>query len=681
MHNPLLTDIIYTPKIDFTWFNKKFLNHAFNKLINSHKKELELFNVTSQTNLTWDILFESNPSLNKIQTLWSILNSIKDDINQNDIEIIYKKYFQKINTLFLHNNIDEQYCYQLNEYTKTKEYFNLPDNKKNIVQDIKNIFIANGALLTEDKKKYIHKLNKSLHLLEEKFKYNLEMHHYELSILFKSIEDLEGLNINSIKAAKKFATENKLKGYLLTYDSNLMINALSYCHKESTRKKIYTKINELARIDPYDNTEICNMIVAVKHELAQLRNYKTHAEFILTQSMAQKTESIYQFLNDLGNKVLPLAIKEQENLFKFGSNLLGRQPEHWDNLYIQEQYQKQELNIDTKKFNQYFNTEHTIQRIFELVSYWFDIKFIKSNFSTWHPEIQTYTITDIHDNNLGYIYFDIYEREGKLDDPLVQAIVSRHIDHNTQNLPIAYLKCSLENNTDYDSCMNLHDIKTFFHELGHALHHVLSQEDNSLHSSIESVSIDFCEMPSIFLEHFTNNYYVLQYISQHTITNEKLPLSLFDNIMKLKNNDSTYIIEEIVLSELDLVIHDQKNNLVDIDTLQKNIFDKWNIIKYDPNISFYQDFSHIFVGGYDAGYYSYNWSELYSCNAIQEVQLPIENNIQLLDNGTNINKNSMLKFKKEILEKSGSKHPSIMYKNFSSKKVSITNFLEVHKLT
>ena len=429
--------------------------------------------------------------------------------------------------------------------------------------------------------------------------------------------------------------------------------------------------------DPqYDNSENIETILKLRTEVAKLLNFKDFATMQLEKRMADSPTQVIEFIRDLAARAKPFAEKDMAELKQFAEQELGmEQLEPWDLAYVSEMLRESKYAYSDEEVKQYLPEDQVMSGCFSMVEQLFSVKFEPIKAETWHQDAKVYALKE-GDKLLGHLYTDLHARSGKQSGAWVANERTRHLHGDTLITPVVYLTCNFTPPQDGKAgLLRLDDVITLFHEMGHALHALLSKVDEPSASPFASVEWDAIELPSQFMENFCYEWPVMQKLSRHHETGEALSRELFDKIVAAKNfQTGMQTVRQLEFALFDMLLHQQTKDLNIADVLQQldDVRKEVAVVIPPSWHRFPHNFSHIFAGGYSAGYYSYKWAEVLSADAYSYFE---ENATEAL--GT-LNPTAGEHFKNQVLAVGGSLPASEFFENFRGRAADPAALLRHH---
>ncbi len=463
--------------------------------------------------------------------------------------------------------------------------------------------------------------------------------------------ELAGIPDSAKALYRQLAEQNGVEGFWLTLDMPSYLPALTYADNRALREKLYhafaTRASELGpNAGEFDNTPVIKGILSVREDIAKLLNFDNYAELSLANKMAKSPAQVLAFLNDLVEKSRPQALREYQALQTYATDTLGMQTlEPWDVAYASEKLKQDKYAISQEQLRDYFPVSKVLTGLFDIVGKLFGVTFKQTaKLSTWHEDVVAYAVKN-KDKTIAYFYMDLYARQGKNGGAWMNGAIDRINNRIKTQLPVAYLVCNFIPPTDGNPAYLSHDeVTTLFHEFGHGLHHMLTQVNCAPLSGINGVEWDAVELPSQFMENFCFEREVLINMSEHRDSKEKLPDALYDKLIRAKNFQSAMMmVRQLEFSLFDMKVHIGDAETDVMETLRA-VRDEVAVTPAPAYNRFPMAFSHIFAGGYAAGYYSYKWAEVLSSDAFARFE----------EEGV-YNKVVGTAFKKEILARGASR--------------------------
>lgn len=549
---------------------------------------------------------------------------------------------------------------------------NIQSNEKSTLSNIQLKVLENeirdfelsGCQLENNKKQRLEEIDLALGELSHKFSQNILEATNSFSLIIENFEDVKEIPKSDLELAK-FEEDGKTK-YKFTLQMPSYIAYMTYGTSREKREELYKAYTTRAP----QNGEIIEKILALKDEKVKILGFKNYASYSLATKMANSEDDVINFLEELGNKAKEKAIKELEEIKQIAKEDGVDDFRASDISFYSEKLKKAQYDIDEEYYRPYFEQNSVLNGFFTALNELFDIEFKSSNASSWDEKVKVY---DILENNktIARIYIDLEARDDKRGGAWMNNWHSYYKDSNNNiNLPTAYIVGNFPQSTkDIPSLLRHSDVVTLFHEMGHALHHLLSKVEEPTVSGISGVAWDVVEFPSQFLEYFSYDRDILKLFAKHYQTGEVLDDEAISRLIKAKNFQSSMAtVRQIEFALFDFKLHQKLYKTeFEIQELLNSIRDKFSVIKTPEYNKFQNSFSHIFSGGYSAGYYSYKWAEVLSADAFY----------MFLDSKNVLNKELGLKYKNCVLSCGGSENMDKLFFDFAQREPKIDSLLKI----
>ena len=626
---------------------------------------------------TWDnfvaVLDEADDHLGKI---WSPVSHMNAVVSNDELRAAHDAclgLFSEYGTFVgQHQGLYEAYL----SIANSPEYSQLKGEQQKVIDNALRDFKLAGIALSDDKKQRYGEIKQQLSQLQSNFSNNVMDATLAWSKLVTDLDILAGLPKTAIAAAKQAAEEKQLEGYLFTLDFPSYLAVMSYAENRELREEVYTAFATRAsdqgpNANEFDNSEIIEQILALRYELANLLDFNDFGEYSLATKMAEKPSQVIDFLNELAEKSTKQAEQERDQVFAFAKKKDGLDKlQAWDLSYYAELLKQQRYNISDEELRPYFPENKVVTGLFDVVNRLFGLNIKESKeVDVWHKDVRFFEIYNRQKEHIGSFYLDLYAREHKRGGAWMNdcRVRRRQVDGSLQ-LPVAYLTCNFNKPVGNQAALFTHnEVVTLFHEFGHGIHHMLTKIESANVSGINGVPWDAVELPSQFLENWCWEPEALALISGHVDTDDTLPADLLEKMLEAKNyNSALQMVRQLEFSLFDFILHHEYKVGVkgQVQSVLSNVRNKVAVIETPEFNRFPNSFSHIFAGGYAAGYYSYKWAEVLSADAFSKFE---ENGIFDAETGRS--------FLTNILEKGGSESPMTLFKNFMGREPSIDALL------
>lgn len=533
-------------------------------------------------------------------------------------------------------------------------------------------FVRSGALLDDEGKDHLRKLTEEAGVLSLQFSQNLLKENKAYTLHITDEKQLDGLPDTAREAAAMTAKERNLDGWVFTLDMPSYSPFMTYSTQRDLRRQMYMARNTVCtHQNDENNLAICQRLINLRREIAQLLGYDTYADYVLKHRMASKVENVYKLLNDLIAAYKPTALEEKEALLEIAKRQKGADfvMEAWDTAYYSHQLQMEKYNLDAEMLRPYFKLENVIKGVFGLATRLYGITFKENkDIPVYHPDVKAYEVSDSDGSYLAVLYADFFPHKGKQGGAWMTEFQGQWIDRKGNNVrPHASLVMNFTKPTDEKpALLTLGEVETFLHEFGHSLHGMFA---NTRFESLSGTNVwwDFVELPSQFMENFAVEREFLQTFAFHYKTGEVIPDELIDRIVRSRNfMAGMACLRQVSFGLLDMAYYTQREAFEeDIIPFEKKAWEKAILGKQLPETCMTVQFSHIMAGGYAAGYYSYKWAEVLDADAFSVFK---RNGI--FDQAT------AQRFRDCILSKGGTEHPMTLYKRFRGQEPTIDALLE-----
>ncbi len=604
--------------------------------------------------------------LNRVLNVFYPLVSAHCDNEMMEISI---RVSAKLSEYSTNISLNEGLWQRIKEVYENRDMFNLDNEDKMLLQRTYDSFARSGANLQgEDREKY-RKLSAELSELTTKFGQNVlkELNTYEIWL---TKDDLAGLPESSIEAAALAAKEKGREGeYLFTLAQPTYMAFMKYSSRQDLREKMYRLYNGRNMKGEFSNVEVMKRIVEVRREIANLLGYKTYAEYSLERTMAQTPQNVYGLLDQLRDAYRPAQQAEFKAIEEYASQLEGRtiklQP--WDYSYYSNKLKNAKYSYNEEELRPYFELNNVIDGVFGLATKLYGLKFTKiTNVDVYHPDVTAFEVTDENGQYVGLIYTDFFPRETKRPGAWMTGFKDQSNLNGVMTRPHVSIVMNFTKPTaDKPSLLTPYEVETFLHEFGHALHGLLA---NTKYASLSGTSVyrDFVELPSQFNENYLTQKEFLDGFAKHYLTGEPIPQELVDKIIASSQYGAAYAcLRQLSFGYLDMAWHTSTTSIGDAAAFENEAMKGVEMFTPVDGCSMSPQFSHIFSGGYAAGYYSYKWSEVLDADAFSV----------FLKNGI-FDKASADAFRENVLMKGGTENPAELYRRFRGQDPSIDALLE-----
>ncbi len=577
-----------------------------------------------------------------------------------------EKLFQRIKTVY-----------------EQRDKLKLNKEQRKMLQDIYDSFANNGANLSADDKLKYKELSARLSRLTLTFGQNVLKATNAWSLLITNEQDLAGINDDTKQMLRKKAEQKELQGWLLDLRPTTYIPLMQDCSNRDLRREIYTAYNSRCIGGEFDNTQVIVDIVNTRLELAQLFGKETYADKALVKTMAENKQNVYKLLDELRDNYMPVARQEVEELQQFASEQgFYGQLQPWDWSYWSKKLKEEKYAVSDDEVRQYFPLDKVKEGVFGLAKRLYGLTFKENKqIQVYHPEVCAYEVFDEKGKFLAVYYADFHPREGKRGGAWMNDFKPQWMEGKKDSRPHIVNVMNFTRPTDTKPALLTYDeVRTFLHEFGHGLHGMLTRCQYNYLSGT-NVPRDFVELPSQFNENFIDEKEFLDTFAQHFETGEPIPQELIDRMKRAANYHAAYACaRQLSFGYLDMAWHTitEPFEVSDCQTTQQAVIEFANkamqqvqVLPNVPDTQMETAFTHIFSGGYAAGYYSYKWSELLDADAFSVFKAAAAK-----QGGTIFDKKSAELFRKNILERGGTEPVMELYKRFRGGEPTINALME-----
>lgn len=673
MSNPLLN---FTDLPPFSQIKPEHVKPAVEKAIADCRAKIEQV-LAGNTEPTWDNLVAPIEEVDDhLSRIWSPVSHMNSVMNSDELRDAYESCLPLLSEygtwVGQHKGLFEAY----KAMKASEDFASLTQAQKKTITDSLRDFELSGIGLPADEQHRYGEISKRMSELGSKFSNNVLDATMGWTKHIEDEEQLAGMPESALAAAKAAAEAKELDGYLLTLDIPSYLPVMTYCDNQELRKELYeayvTRASDRGpKAGEWDNTEIINEQLKLRFEIARMLGFSTYSEKSLATKMAESPSQVLGFLNDLASKAKPQGEREVEELRQFAKSEFGVDELNlWDIAYYSEKQKQHLFQISDEELRPYFPEAKAVSGLFEVLNRVFGMTVKeREGVDTWHESVRFFDIFDADDQLRGSFYLDLYAREHKRGGAWMDECRVRRINEQGElQTPVAYLTCNFNRPVGDKPALFTHDeVVTLFHEFGHGIHHMLTQVETGAVSGINGVPWDAVELPSQFLENWCWEEEALAFISGHFETGEPLPKEMLEKMLAAKNFQSAmFILRQLEFGLFDFTLHTQFDPDIGPRVLE-TLADVKSKVAVLPSLEwnrFSHSFSHIFAGGYSAGYYSYLWAEVLSADAFSRFE---EEGIFNTETGKS--------FLNNILEMGGSEEPMELFKRFRGREPQIDALL------
>lgn len=637
--------------------------------------------VSDDTPATWNGISQVlDVHTERLSRAWSAVSHLKAVKDTPELRQAVNSELPKITEFWTSLGQDERLFAKYKAIRQSNGYTQMNAAQKRALELALKGFVLSGAELQGEAKQRFAQIQEEMAQLTQRFSENL-LDATDAWEMYVSEDELQGVPPDVLSAMRQAAQDKGQTGLRLSLQPPVYIPVMQYADNRALRETLYkayvTRASDKGDTR-YDNTALINQIVALRQEEAQLLGYANYGEVSLAMKMAESPQQVISFLRELASKARPYAQKDLKELREFAHTQLGiEELQAWDSAYASEKLKEVRYAFSEQEVKAYFPQPKVMAGLFHIVQTLFDVQITEDQTpaaqQTWDPHVQLYRI-ERNGQLIGQFYTDLAARQGKRGGAWMDDVRGRWLrpDNGQLQTPVAQLVCNFASGIDGKPPLLTHDdVITTFHEFGHGLHHMLTQINELDVSGISGVEWDAVELPSQFMENFCWEWDVLKHITAHVDTGEALPRALYEKMLAAKNFQSgMQTVRQIEFSLFDMLLHasyDPAAQTVQqlLDEVRQEV-----AVMVPPGYNRFQNsFSHIFAGGYAAGYYSYKWAEVLSADAYAAFEEQAQKNGQIVDPQTG------LRYRREILEQGGSRPAMASFKAFRGREPSINALL------
>jgi hypothetical protein len=629
--------------------------------------------IKAQTHTDWANTVEKLTDITeRVDRIWSVVSHLNSVVDTPELRAVYNELMPEITIFFTEIGQDIELYNRFKIIKNSAEFDTLsPAQQTKLNHDLRD-FVLSGAELPPEQQAELAQLQTEGAQLGAKFAQNIQDATDAFGIYFDDAAPLAGIPEDSIAMFAAAAQSEGKTGYKIGLQIPHYLAVIQYADNRELREQIYrayvTRASELSDEGKFDNTANVEQTLANALKTAKLLGFKNYAELSLATKMADTPEQVLNFLHDLARRAKPFAEKDFAEIKAFArENLNIEDPQSWDLSYAAEKLRQAKYAFSETEVKKYFPISKVLAGLFAQIKKLYGIELAEKTVPVWHKDVRYFELKQ-DGQTIGGVYMDLYAREGKRGGAWMDGYKSRRrFADGTLQLPTAYLVCNFTPPVgDKEARLSHDEIITLFHETGHGLHHLLTQVDEVGVSGINGVEWDAVELPSQFMENFVWEYDVLAQMSSHEETGAVLPKELFDKMHAAKNfQRGMFLVRQMEFALFDMEIYHQEDEgrLKEWPQILDKVRQEVAVTQPPAYNRFALSFSHIFAGGYSAGYYSYAWAEVLSADAYAA----FEESDDVAETGR--------RFWEEILAVGGSRSAAESFKAFRGREPSLDALL------
>ena len=604
-------------------------------------------------------------STERLSRAWGQVEHLHAVLDSPELRAAYNDSLPKITQFWTELGQNQQLFDKYRALKDSAQFAARVPARRKLVENALRDFRLGGAELPAELKPRYAAIQDELASLSAKFSENVLDATNAYSIVLEDEKRIAGIPSDAIQTAREAAEKDGKAGWKFTLHMPSYLPVMQYADDRALRETLYranaTRASEFGNPD-WDNTGLIARILTLRKEDAALLGYENFAEVSLVPKMAQAPGQVLDFLHDLAARARPFAERDLTQLKDYAERELGLATlEAWDMVYASERLRAERYSFSDQEVKQYFPETQVVPGMFKLVETLYGVRIAESSAPTWHADVRFFDIRNAAGELIGQFYLDLYARETKRGGAWMDGAITRRRKDCAIQTPVAYLNCNFSGPVGAKPALFTHDdVITLFHEFGHGLHHLLTSIEDLGVSGINGVEWDAVELPSQFMENFCWEWEVLEHLTKHVDGGEPLPRTLFEKMLAAKNFQSGLgMLRQIEFSLFDMHLH--YDFVPDAGRSAQDVLDK---VRQDIAIvvppaynRFPNNFSHIFAGGYAAGYYSYKWAEVLSADAFSAFE---ETRMErgVLDSATGA------RFRDEVLAVGGSRPAAESFRAF-----------------
>ncbi|MGE8162015.1 M3 family metallopeptidase [Paraburkholderia sp. NPDC080076] len=640
------------------------------------------------TPASWaDVVEPVERATEPLSRAWSVVGHLNAVADTPELRAVYGENLPRVTEFWSSVGQNLALYEKYKALNASSDFASLTDERKKILGNALRDFRLSGAELPEDQKPHFAELQERQAALSKAFSDHVldATNAYAYLVEAGDEAQLVGLPEDVVEAAKEAAEREGKTGYKFTLHFPSYFPVMQYSENRPMREAMYRAyVTRASELGPqygngkpeWDNTAVLADQLKLRAEEAHMLGFNNFAEVSLAPKMAESPAQVMSFLEDLATRARPHAEQDWKELREFAANELGMSElQPWDMTFAAERLRQKRYSFSENEVKQYFPEDAVFKGLFKVTETLFGVRIRRDDAAVWHPDVRFFRVENQDGGLVAQFYLDLYAREGKRGGAWMDDARGRHKHtHGSVQTPVAYLTCNFSAPVGgKPACFTHDEVITLFHEFGHGLHHMLTRVDELGVSGINGVEWDAVELPSQFMENFCWEWDVLSDMTSHVETAKPLPRDLFDKMLAAKNFQSGLgTLRQIVFSMFDMQLHTgfDASGTKNATELANEINERFHVVPQAPFSRWPNTFSHIFAGGYAAGYYSYKWAEVLSADAYAAFEEAAQ-----AASGSVLDQATGMRYRKEILEVGGSRPAMESFKAFRGREPNIDALL------
>ena len=673
-NNPLL-HLSGLPK--FNEVKAEHVSPAVDYLLADARNTVEAL-AKAEGDVTWDNFVSKLEDMEeRLSRAWSQVGHINAVVNSPELREAYNENLSKLTDFYADLGQDERLYAKFRTLRNSPAFEALTAAQKKIVENELRDFRLGGAELPAAEKARFKEIQEELSRLASRFEENVLDATNDYALYVHDAQTLKGIPEDVLQAAAEAAKADGKTGWKFTLHFPSYLPVLQYADNRELRETLYrayaTRASEFGKPE-WDNSSVIAQILKLRYEAAQLLGFENYAELSIATKMADSAQHVESFLQDLAARAKPFALKDKIELDEYAAKLGISDMQAWDVSYVSEKLREDKYAFSDQEVKQYFPEHKVLAGLFKVVETIFGIHVHQSEAPVWHESASFYDIKDDKGELIGQFYLDLYARNNKRGGAWMDEAITRRKSAGGLTKPVAYLTCNFSAPVGDKPALFTHDeVLTMFHEFGHGLHHMLTEVDDYSVSGIKGVEWDAVELPSQFMENFCWEWEVLRNMTAHVDSGEPLPRALYDKMVAAKNFQAgMQTVRQIEFALFDIRLHsvfDPHGDTTALDLIE-SVRDEVAVVRPPKWNRFPHNFTHVFSGGYAAGYYSYKWAEVLSADVYSMFE----------EDGV-LSREAGQRYWQEILAKGGSRSAMESFAAFRGREPSIDALLRHSGMT